>query len=154
MKECFKCKSYLPLEEFYRHPKMADGRLGKCKSCARSDVAHNYRERRQQYIEYERKRFKDATRKKKAIEYAASGRRRSPEKSIARQRTARAIKSGKLLPRPCKVCGGKNVQAHHSDYSRPLDITWLCYAHHMEAHGKIGTAKPRTVYRATDGVID
>lgn len=36
-KECFKCNEILPLSDYYKHPKMSDGRLGKCKSCTKKD---------------------------------------------------------------------------------------------------------------------
>lgn len=38
-KPCFKCTVEKPIEQFYKHAKMGDGHLGKCKECTRADVA-------------------------------------------------------------------------------------------------------------------
>lgn len=48
--------------------------------------------------------------------------------------TAAAIRRGRLVKQPCEVCGAASVQAHHDDYSNPLDVRWLCRAHHEETH--------------------
>lgn len=56
-KTCFKCNKEKPLEDFYKHPDTADGRLGKCKECTKRDVASNRLKRSEQYAEYERKRY-------------------------------------------------------------------------------------------------
>ena len=45
-----------------------------------------------------------------------------------------AIKTGKLKREPCSKCGEAKSQAHHEDYSRPLDVLWLCASHHKELH--------------------
>jgi hypothetical protein len=46
----------------------------------------------------------------------------------------RAVRSGKILKSPCFVCGVAEVEAHHYDYNKPLDVTWLCKQHHREVH--------------------
>jgi hypothetical protein len=55
---------------------------------------------------------------------------RFPEKMVARQIVHYAVKSGALVPKPCEVCGNEKVQAHHEDYSKPLEVVWLCKKHH------------------------
>lgn len=42
-KQCFKCKKLLPLDMFYKHPKMADGRINKCKECSSINNKERYR---------------------------------------------------------------------------------------------------------------
>ena len=39
LKRCFKCGGRFPRSEFYRHPSMGDGLLGKCKGCTKKDAA-------------------------------------------------------------------------------------------------------------------
>jgi hypothetical protein len=47
-----------------------------------------------------------------------------------------ALRKGIIKHKPCIICGAKNSLAHHSDYSRPLDIKWLCQIHHSEEHNQ------------------
>lgn len=49
-------------------------------------------------------------------------------------RTRYAIRSGQLVKQPCQVCGDPKSQAHHDDYSKPLEVQWLCSKHHGERH--------------------
>lgn len=137
MKRCFKCQHVKPLDEFYRHSEMADGHLGKCKECTKRDVSESYRSNREARAEYERKRCKDPARKAKTKVYQQRNRKVSPEKSRARKAVRRAVDSGKLTKLPCETCGSTRVEAHHDDYSKPLDVRWLCFKHHREeAHGQ------------------
>lgn len=133
MKRCFKCGLALALDEFYRHPDMADGLLGKCKRCTRADVSSNYRKRKPQYASYEMRRSASPSRKAAKAEYQKRHRAKHPEKNRARQRVAYALRAGLLQRQPCERCGSVKSQAHHPDHSRPLDVQWLCVVHHREA---------------------
>lgn len=133
-KTCFKCKAEKPITEFYVHPQMGDGRLNKCKECTRRDVAANYRANIEHYVEYERQRFKRPKRKAQIKKYHRE--RRAPEKRIANQAASNAIRDGRLIRKPCEVCGAEKVEAHHDDYNKPLEVRWLCRKHHLEHHGK------------------
>lgn len=54
----------------------------------------------------------------------------------ARWKVRRAIESGRLTRQPCEVCGVSPTHAHHDDYSKPLEVRWLCPHHHREHHAK------------------
>lgn len=58
-----------------------------------------------------------------------------PEKYQARQEVLKALRKGTLKKQPCS-CGNKKVQAHHSNYSKPLEVTWLCDDCHRDEHRK------------------
>lgn len=46
----------------------------------------------------------------------------------------RARRAGLIKRQPCEVCDSPNSHAHHPDYSKPLDIVWLCAPHHQQMH--------------------
>ena len=134
-KTCFKCGQQKPRSEFYRHPRMADGLLGKCKECTRQDVLNNRTKRVERYRAYDRDRYRRSPeRKAAAIASFRAAQEANPHRLQAARVVGNAIRSGKLVPQPCFICGAK-AQAHHPDYSRPLDVVWLCVLHHRQAHG-------------------
>jgi len=61
MKRCFKCGIEKELSEFYAHPKMGDGHLGKCKECTKKDSDKRDKQLRHspEYCEKERLRAKE-----------------------------------------------------------------------------------------------
>lgn len=135
-KECFKCGTVKSIDEFYSHPRMADGHLNKCKACTRNDVTRNYRGDPEGRRDYERERQKRPERRKAALRYQKTRRRRHPDKERARRAVAYALRAGNLQRAPCK-CGDPKTQAHHHDYSKPLDVEWLCFrCHRNERHGQ------------------
>lgn len=58
---------------------------------------------------------------------------RNYKKRQAQWAVNNAIRDGRMERGVCEVCGD-NAQAHHHDYERPLDVQWLCSAHHGERH--------------------
>lgn len=47
----------------------------------------------------------------------------------------KALASGELIRQPCERCGATEwVEAHHEDYSKPLDVVWLCSSCHKQRH--------------------
>lgn len=68
----------------------------------------------------------------------------------ARKAVNHAIEAGRLSSRPCQKCGGTlNLQAHHHDYSKPLDVEWLCSKCHGELRRKHPITKECTVCGTT-----
>lgn len=61
---------------------------------------------------------------------------RYPERKKATETVSNAVRDGRLQKQPCWVCG-EQAQAHHPDYSRPLDVVWLCVSHHRQAHALV-----------------
>jgi len=62
--------------------------------------------------------------------------RRDPElahRHHARDLLRSAVRYGRIKRQPCEICGAK-AEAHHSDYSKPFDVRWLCHAHHVQIH--------------------
>lgn len=135
-KTCFKCLSVKPLEEFYVHPMMADGHLNKCKDCTRSDVALHRAANLEKIRAYDNWRallpHRIELRRRVAAEYDAS----YPERKRATRAVNNAIRDGRLKKQPCHICGEPVVEAHHPDYSAPLDVVWLCVIHHRQLHGQ------------------
>ena len=59
-------------------------------------------------------------------------------KSLSRSMFRAALLSGRVIPRTvCEKCEiTKKIEAHHPDYTKPLEVIWLCNAHHKIEHRK------------------
>ena len=125
---------------------MADGHLNKCKECAKRDSDENFKRKmldpNWQVKERERQRIKQANRRALGLE-----KKYKPKPIPTKERRAKygeyvsAIQNGWLIPQPCEVCGKEKSQGHHEDYSKPLDVIWLCVRHHQDRHIHLRNAK-------------
>ena len=66
------------------------------------------------------------------------------EKIRARAEVFMAIRNGNMIKIPCIDCGNKKSEAHHEDYSKPLDVLWLCKEHHWDRHRVNPKRQPKT----------
>ena len=139
----------LSLDSFYAHPQMADGHFNVCKECVKTRVT-DYRTANADAIrDYDRRRGRTDKRRTVNREHSANCRReradaisrtnkewrgRNREKMRAHNAVQRAISSGKMARGTC-FCGAPG-EAHHPDYSKPLEVIWLCRLHHGEVHWK------------------
>ena len=122
LKVCSKCKVDKPVNEFHKNRSRKDGLGHYCKLCARAATRTNYR-----------------INPEKMVANVAKWQKANPEKVKAHQAIHRAIKSGKLTkPDACSECldikTPERLHGHHHDYSKPLDVIWLCRQCHKNIH--------------------
>ena len=134
MKKCFKCNETKPLAGFYKHKAMPDGHVNKCKECNKKDVTKNRVKNIAYYRQYDRSRGA-----RQAPEYLREFREKYPQKYKAHNLVNNALRDGRMRKMPCEVCGSEiAIHGHHDDYSFPLNVRWLCAAHHSEWHNAHG----------------
>lgn len=133
MKTCISCNEIKPIVDFYSHKGMKDGHLNKCKDCVKSYEIK--RRRDNDYVrEYDRKRAKNPERKEKSARVTKEWRKNNPDGYKAHNAISNGIRSGKIVKKACEICGSKKTHAHHEDYSKPLEVRWLCPLHHHRHH--------------------
>ncbi len=58
-------------------------------------------------------------------------------RAVCRAYTNVLVRRGQLTKGPCQNCGAAKAQAHHTDYSDPRTVTWLCGPCHRAEHRKL-----------------
>lgn len=142
---CRKCKIKKSDDEYYvSNP-------NECKECARCRIRQNRIDKAEYYKEYDRKRYQDDPRVrerhrryqateegKKAMNASRKKwKEKNPLKRAAHNLVNNALRDGKITkPNTCQECGTKpkRIEGHHCDYSKPLNISWLCRQCHVNAH--------------------
>lgn len=137
MKICACCGKGLQFSDFYKRKSSLDGCRSECKSCS-SEKSKKY------YLGNEVK-VKSVVSAWTKTEKGRESRKASTYKWVENNRVksrahdavARAIKSGKLKQYTCESCEDPKSQAHHEDYSKPLEVVWLCSKCHTQRHKEI-----------------
>lgn len=118
MKTCSACKKSKPLTEFTKWNRAKDGLSYQCKECRYTSNAKWRASNKEKISELNKAYIKD------------------PIKEQARRYVYNAIRDGKLArPDRCSNCGCScEPHGHHDDYSKPLDVRWLCVPCHAAVH--------------------
>lgn len=130
---CRACNRKRDKEWRVRTGRSIKNRTGLCQ-CGQpfASYSHSYcsqcaSQKRREYLE----RNPDVRRKM----YEKSYQKADKSKAKARSIVSNCLKRGWLVKLPCEVCGElEKVEAHHDDYTKPLDVRWLCKKHHVEHH--------------------
>jgi hypothetical protein len=117
---------------------MGDGHLNKCKSCAKKDVSDHRVLNIEKVRAYDRARAKHPARAQASAAVTKAWRAEDKRRQLCHSRVSQAIKTGRLVRKPCQHCGEQKSVAHHDDYDKPFDVTWLCQPCHKEAHKRKG----------------
>jgi hypothetical protein len=134
MKQCIKCKQDKPLSAYQSNPSNKDKYDTRCRDCV---SAYNKA--------YTIKHKADLKLKWQAYNASPKGRanhKRTKLKHLikvrARTQVTEALRIGKLIkPDRCTNCSNIKVEAHHNDYSKPLQVIWLCRNCHTSLHKQI-----------------
>jgi hypothetical protein len=144
MNTCKLCGATSDEKQFYC------GVTSRCAECHRAKVRENRAANVEYYRAYDAERFQaDPKVKERHRRYQATeaGKRsmeqarlkwmaNSPEKRAAHVILGNAVRDGLVSkPKCCSRCGaGGKIHGHHFDYTKPLDVIWLCPACHHQEH--------------------
>ena len=97
------------------------------------------RERQKRYMASEKGKLKH-------IETQRNYVKENPEKIKASNKLRKAISFGKILRNPkCEICFIEcKTHGHHEDYTKPLEVIWMCSKCHLYHHQKYRFHAERT----------
>lgn len=152
-KRCSKCHEVKPFSDFHNNSSNKYGKASECKECKKKSDKQYRLNNVERLKKYEQSRHHLPHRVKSREEWAKTEkgligvRRRglryyykNRKKCSAINKVNCAIRDGKLTKGSCRVCNKNEgrIEGHHNDYSKPLDVIWLCHKHHRYHHKIMG----------------
>jgi len=135
--QCSKCRCWCDESSFYSDKRTANGLKSQCKEChiETSILTRDRINTRKINREHMRRARKTDPAKFRKREASAALKRPKGAATRARVKLNTAVRAGIIIkPMKCEKCNGKHrLTAHHEDYSKPLEVIWLCY----ECHGEL-----------------
>lgn len=130
-KRCTECCLVKPVTDFHNcRQGNTLGYVSKCKEClTKARRTPEYREKHKAYCAKWRTENPD-----KATAVNREWRQRNREKQRAHCAVYAKKRRGTLVPQPCVDCGSTAAHAHHEDYEKRFDVTWLCVECHERRH--------------------
>ena len=131
IKVCPRCHVEKKRAEFYE---TKGGISSYCRSCY---AERHKKEGLQSVLEAAKKYRESAKGRAYHKDFMAKAGSKYRDKAVAEGKVnARYMARYYLEKKPCESCGSMSSQAHHHDYSKPLEVVWLCPAHHADEHRK------------------
>ena len=124
-----------------------------CKDCVKKSVRENRKINIEYYRQYDAHRFKNDPKVRArhiAYQQTEAGKESIRKSNIKWQENnllkraanvivGNAVRDGRLTKESCESCEtDKNIHGHHDNYSKPLDVRWLCAACHRKWHDENG----------------
>lgn len=105
----------------------------------RLEYAKKYRRENAEQLEAHRKKWLSELSpaeledfKRKRNESKSAWDKRNKKKVCAHAMVHYYVRKGILKKELCHC--GSPAEAHHDDYSKPLEVRWLCHKHHIQGH--------------------
>lgn len=96
-----------------------------------------YREKNREKVRIYNREYNRLWRKKNGYHNENKWQETNKTKVRAEKLLQYAVNKGYIKRKPCKICKAKKTHAHHPDYSKPLEVVFLCPLHHRQLHIKL-----------------
>ena len=136
MKICSHCKIEKLESEFHKNCSHRDGLQNQCKNCRGGGEQQCYQLHRVEILTRQKIHSQTPAGKRSNNKKIRKYQKNFPEKRKAASVVYCAIRSGRLIrPATCPFCNTETfIEAHHPDYSKPLEVIWLCRPCHRKLH--------------------